>query len=157
MFKVGEKRSPVWDTFYKIPLQEDEARHRKRARLLDDIGQEWIGDNTELIFPKEVWFLVREFYQLLLKRDYSDLGRCWYPNECSEQFKRNWNDHRKHTIFCRDDYKLWYYHYYKEKVHPKDSRCNLFELKPLCEKQHPTKEVMRHINYGRVLYILNKL
>lgn len=157
--KIGEKRSPVWDTFYQIPIEEDDLRRKKRARMIVEIGQEWIGNNTELILPKEVWFLVRELYRLLLVKEYGErgIGKCKYPINCPKQFDRCWDEHQRHTIFCRDDYKLWYYYFYKEKVDKKNGGCNLSTMKPLSQKLHPTKEVMKHINYGRVLYMFNKL
>lgn len=115
MFKIGEKRSPVWDSFYKIPLKEE------------------YGYNFREIHPcRESEF------------------------RCRTQYKRSWYEHREHHIFCRDDYKLWYYHFRKERVDKKWDT-DEYIMKPLEEKIQPTKIVMRHINYGRVLYMLQHL
>lgn len=161
MFKIGEKRSPVWEAFYSLPKKEEEEHRRKRARLIEEIGKDWVGDNMELILPKEVWFLVRDFFRLLLREEYgenfSEVHKCRESEfKCRTQYIRSWKLHREHHIFCRDDYKLWYYHYEKERVDKKWDT-DEFIMKPLTVKIQPTKIVMRHINYGRVLFMLTHL
>ena len=39
MMKIGEKRSPVWDTFYQIPIEEDDLRLKKRARMIVELDR----------------------------------------------------------------------------------------------------------------------
>lgn len=153
MLKIGEKRSSVWDTFYNIPKEENAERDRKRVKLIQEIGLERIGDNIQLILPKEVWFLVRDYYELLLRREYGTIKPCREKQYCGRQFC---DDHNKHNIFCRDDYKIWYYHFYK---HYKSSDYTDFTMEPRCihEKKWPTKTVMKHINYGRVYFTLKQL